>query len=445
MEQHDSSVAAVLREHHNNNYKPQNSQSRKSNSIFKNKQAPPPPTNKSRWQKIRNYQPKILQELVSPLGNDSRYTDSRSKNDDHNSPLNNNSKAPFTIGDTNAPICTDSPAGGPFVTPKSVPSLPDKIQHISVTIVHHTEDLLRNNSRFDRSVSQRSDEEAFDIDFRNSDGNNVFDSGIDNPVFASLDGTDGVSSMQNGIMDLKLEVLKHDVNGNYPYIPTPDYNEEEVTLDFEEESGNCINHHENSAIYKKYDGEDFGKYLADDELEKSSQVLTAGQKYYANKVSHKPTYQNTNSKKGGKQKKIQTGNINKRNSMREFAFPDSKIGGYGDKIGNSALANGRHTKPEKDTNITNTSAQFSPGSGTGSYEEFLRERNGMSINNPTISENSKVDINDDSQQLDIYRHSKPKHMRNGQYSDEKPNMWQRLTWRFRKSINISTNIQDERL
>lgn len=453
MEWPDRSPEAEFRMRPTNNYRSQNIQVRKSSFVFKNKPAPLPPTSQHHFPKTGNYQPKILSESKSPTANSLFQQKPQENNNEHifvnaivRAPVEvkNNTPNPYIVGDKGVPLRNDSQTADSFVIPKPIP--PPRRYRSSVKIVAQSEDLRRNNPLYDRSVSQRPDKVSFNLDVSLNNCDTGMLSGIGNPVFRSRetkDSSDG--TVQNKVIK-STQVVNENHIKDYPYIPPPDYFEEEVTVDFADESNAVIQQTRNSVIYTEYEGEDFGKYLEDDQLEKLYDVQSQGHKHYETRHFSGATYHGRNRKRTGNHDKMskQTDSRKIKNTIRNFTFLDSKIGWGGDKTVNSTSAKGRYMKRERDRKRIDTSGQFSSERGPGSYEDFLRVKNGISLESPNSSD-SGVDISDDSQQMDMYLKSRPKQVRNGQQADRKPSIWRRLTWRFRKSVNISTDFQGERL
>lgn len=121
------------------------------------------------------------------------------------------------------------------------------------------------------------------------------------------------------------------------YIPEPDYDEDEVTLSFKNEDFGNTDSQENSPgqLFKNYEGEDFGKYLSDEE----DIVDTNGYTWRKNiqYQTIKPTSQKANTEiKRNRPKTPKTaqamfksapkikGNIIRHN-LRDFSYADTKI------------------------------------------------------------------------------------------------------------------------
>ncbi|XP_014773718.1 homeobox protein 4 [Octopus bimaculoides] len=121
------------------------------------------------------------------------------------------------------------------------------------------------------------------------------------------------------------------------YIPEPDYDEDEVTLNFKNEDFGNTDSQENSPrqLFKNYEGEDFGKYLSDEE----DFVDTNGYTWRKNIQYHtiSPASQKANTEiKRNRPKTTKTaqamfksapkikGNIIRHN-LRDFSYADTKI------------------------------------------------------------------------------------------------------------------------
>ncbi|KAH3782642.1 uncharacterized protein LOC127841076 [Dreissena polymorpha] len=469
-------------------YQPHNIMDRTTSFNYKNKRAPQPPGN---LPKIGNYQPKSLltpkpYSHGSSHDQNNRNSQQTGPNQSHIDVISRSPPRAMVIGDKDVPLRIEptSDSEQPFVSPvapprrkRQAPSAPDAAA--AVVSVNQ-----RNNPLFGRSMSQRSDEERFNMQtFEEQGGDIDFASGIDNPAFLARSRATSDSSYHNynehkvdssdrtGAEDQyhHIEARTHGsalessrpredryshVNmprnagdhGEYPYIPPPDYQDEEVTMDFHEEpeallkkphplNGNHFSRDskEHSA-YRELEGDDFGRYLEDDyELNRPGNRSSAVANRNYGKGKSAPKHKPNN--KDQKHKRKHSKNDAKRNTIRDFAFSDSKIG-WGDRTVKSTSAKGRYIKREKDRRRIDTSEARVPNGGTGSYEEFLKVRNGLPLDSPNSSD-SGVELADDPPNMDMYIHSQPKQMKYRKY-DEKPNLLQRLTWRFRK-MSFSRN------
>lgn len=442
-------------------HRPKNMLDRKSSfNMFKNKQAPRPPQDGAALPKIGNYQPKILLEPKSSSDTTPLFSNHLERTEFPASHTENIEIAPkpMIIGDKDVPLriehLEDNHDEAPVPAPKRkrrAPSVPGDAG---------SSEPATNNPIFGRSMSQRSDEEQF-IGFEEQGGDIDFGIGIDNPAFSSRQNSE-MSRDRHESSSSWREVTHEPINnehqnGNvgitYPYIPPPDYEDEEMTLDFEDEYDQVGECKRNSNVYKEYEGEDFGKYIEDDyEFDAPQKMIRPPR--HGRKIASRPAPpRNTQpvktkhpDKKVVKSKKRQAPDPNaKRNTIRDFSFSDSKIG-WGDRTVKSTTAKGRYIKHSKDRRRVDDPETFGKVAGPGSYEEFLRVRNGIPTESPNSSD-SGVDTSEDRQNLHTFQHSQPKQMRHGHY-DKKPTMWQRLTWRFRKNVHVTRHepeILSERL
>jgi len=426
--------------------KPTNMLDRKTSfNVFKNKQAPKPPQGQQALPRIGNYQPKILLEPQhSDYNRETPIERSISpERPTETVPVQVHSK-PMIIGDKDELIRiaeTDDVEdhADPVAPPRRKRKAPDA-----------PESGIRN---FGRSMSLRSDEEQFDIEEQGGDID--FGEGIDNPAFNSRGRSESSSSYRTHNHDVSNErpTRPQSEHISYPYIPPPDYEDEEVTIDFEDEAEDFLdvnrnNKLKNGGVFRELEGEDFGKYLEDDyefdttrlgpprpPMGKSRSLPRPGK---PPKFSKQP-----DNKKATKTKKKQDkreANM-KRNTIRDFTFSDSKIG-WGDRTVKSTSAKGRYLKREKDRKRIDTTEQVQQSAGPGSYEDFLRAKSGMPLESPNSSD-SGVEMADDSRIMeDMYLNNQPKQMRNGKY-DNKPSVWQRLTWRFKKSVTVTRQPEPE--
>ena len=442
---------------------------------FKNKQAPQPPGGPLPLPKIGNYQPKILLD-PKPGGDnpskthrhDSESSDakrhSREVHKVHHEPVNSARKGPFIMGDKDIPLTVDnndvlSDDENPIPAPRRkrrAPEVPDD----NMDVIPRSNEQTTNNPLFGRSVSVRSEaDDKFDLmDAEIQGADTDFGPGIDNPGFSDVHIRSTRSSVSEQIIDFSdsnVHENKHIPNGdiqhipngdiqhipngdvgNYPYIPPPDYDDEEVTMTFDDEERDQFEQgYQQSRVYKEFEGEDFARYLQDDEGYGFDSRPPPPVRYMKGKPAPRPPmYDNRFHKKGDKPKKKSKRNETdmKRNTIRDFSFSDSKIG-WGDRTVKSTSAKGRYIKREKERQRIDTS--IPQKTDAGSYEEFLRVRNGLGPLESPNSSDSGVEVEMKNHE-NMYYHSQPKQLRNGKY-EKKPSVWQKLTWRFRKSVDIS--------
>lgn len=446
------------------NRKPSNMLDRKTSfNVFKNKQAPKPPQGSQALPKIGNYQPKIfLEPKTSDYGGEHRSDDFRTverhQAEVHEVPSSFKNSAPkaMIIGDKDELLRIEDEereesVGDPVAPPRRKRRAPEA-----------PELGPSSNPVFGRSISQRSDEEKFEMDFEEQGGDIDFAEGIDNPAFNSRARSESGSSYRrraesssthrNSHNEHTEDVKRpHSVGGtSYPYIPPPDYEDEEVTIDFDEEAEEFLDPNKkfrNTNAYRELEGDDFGKYLDEDDYEfdvpRRPRPPSMSSKSRPAPSPLKPKYnkQHENiksNKKAGKAKKRQEkreANLMKRNTIRDFTFSDSKIG-WGDRTVKSTSAKGRYIKREKERKRLEHEQPILPGGGPGSYEEFLRVTNGIPLESPNSSD-SGVEMSEESRIMeDMYMKNQPKQLRHGQY-DRKPSFLQRLTWRFRKNVTVT--------
>lgn len=450
--------------HQQNGNRPDNSDSEYSFNFnfkaFKNKQAPLPPGGPLPLPKIGNYQPKILLD-PGPGGDnptrthrhDSETSDtkrhSREIHTVHNKPANSARKDPFIIGDKDVPITIEnsellSDDEAPIPAPRRKRRAPQGPED-TMDVIPRSNEQSTNNPLFGRSISVRSDaDEKFDLMDAEIQGADIdFGPGIDNPGFSEVHirSTRSSVSEQNIGSSENSSVCenKHSPNGdvgNYPYIPPPDYDDEEVTMTFgDEERDQFEQDYQQSRVYREFEGEDFARYLQDDEGYEFDSRPPPLRQMKGRPAPRPPTYDNRfHNKKGDKPKKKSKRNETdmKRNTIRDFSFSDSKIG-WGDRTVKSTSAKGRYIKREKERTRIDTS--IPQKTDPGSYEEFLRVRNGLGPLESPNSSDSGVEVEIKNHE-NMYYHSQPKQMRNGKY-DKKRSVWQKLTWRFRKSLDMS--------
>lgn len=421
----------------------------KSGGLFKNKKAPQPPNGKVPLPKIGNYQPKMTLDGTGPAFSHhdidpiSGHVDRRSRSsDDHRrsgleyrqdmspSPPPRR-KREMIIGDKNVPLTIE------HTTDNDNPVPPPRRKRRAPSVPEDGE-LLRNNPMFTRSMSQRSDEERLNTDFEVQGGDIDFGSGIDNPVFSSRERR--ISDRSDHSFEPR-ESVNTEIKRNVIPEPAPDYDDEEVTINFDEQTDELVLQYRSSKsskpkpVYRDIDGEDFGKYLEEDEYEFDNQRFLSGPLHaQPRKEGRYQKGPKPNAQQSKKQKQIN--NINKRNTIRDFSFSDSKIG-WGDRTVKSTSAKGRNIKREKERNRVDMQSHFNSRPGPGSYSEFLSIKNGIPLESPNSSD-SGVEMDDNGRpKSEIFYHHQPKHIRGGGKYEHKPSMWQRLTWRFKRSVDLT--------
>ncbi|KAL4237136.1 hypothetical protein ACF0H5_005516 [Mactra antiquata] len=431
----------------------QNILDRKSNfNMFKNKQAPRPPSEKSNLPVIGNYKPKIL--LQSPDSSNPP------KNETVTAQIHNPPKytaPPLIMGDKNVPLQIENNIHEGNNDEHPVPPQRRKRRAPSAPDIGES---TRNNPTFGRSLSQNSDEEVFNMNFEEQGGDIDFGEGIDNPGFGSRERivsdssrhrTESSSSWKEPQKEAPAQLEKRDPGITFPYIPPPDYDDEELTMQFDEEEYvepaidyNTAKRNSSMPMYKEYEGEDFGKYMQEEDYEfdepRRPRPPMKGRPMVRKAKAPKPPKSVNNDKKDKKNKSKKK--ENKRNTIREFTYSDTKMA-WGDRTVKSTSAKGRYIKHNKERQRVGSSELFANDRQTGTYEDFLRMQNGGDPLESPNSSDSGVDTGEDKLNMDMYLHSQPKQMRYVK-NEHKPSVWQRLTWKFRKSVNIS-GMESERL
>ena len=423
---------------------------------FKNKQAPQPPGGPVSLPRIGNYQPKILMESQTPDSDIQQHTRDKDTIKEINEKKNNIVqkekkvvKEQIIMGDKDIPITIndgsdDQDIDAPYPQPRRKRRAPEVPEH-STDVIPRSDAQTTNNPLFGRSISVASDEEPFDMDVEIQGGDIDFGPGIDNPGFQGVNSGSQYSSItehRENSLERRTEVhtatQSDNKNSNqYPYIPPPDYDDEEVTMTFEDEERDEFEvNHQHGRVFKEFEGEDFARYLRDEEdyeFDRPQPVRHMKGRAPPRPHAHDNRFHKKPEKPKKKSKRKEPDM--KRNTIRDFTFSDSKIG-WGDRTVKSTSAKGRYIKREKDRKRIDTNFDKHEKSDRGSYEEFLRIRNGMGP--PAESPNSSdsgVEVEIKNRE-NFYYHSQPKQMKNGKY-DKKPSVWQKLTWRFKKGLNIS--------
>ncbi|CAG5115132.1 unnamed protein product [Candidula unifasciata] len=234
--------------------------------------------------------------------------------------------------------------------------------------------------------------------------------------------------------DYEVNEIDPDSQGIYEpagvFIPPPDYEEEEKTLNFNSEDTDHSDGAEDEkrkptkpkVPVKVYEGADLSHYLSEDEVEQE-QVLrndskaknTLGKK--SKSATQKPKNlfkQNTSNK--NKRKSI--GNVPTTNSVRSFSYADSKFGTKGKTI----------TKSLSASNLTDESEIFlSVNSEQSSYESFLRSRHGDHV---PYESNNGIDGGTEGDSGPSLR-----------YKDD--TVWKKLTMRLRHRVSKSLGSKDQ--
>ena len=441
-------------------HKQQNILDRKSSfNMFKNKQAPRPPSDQLPLPKIGNYQPKMLLKNSPGDGENREHRDNIHHVQVHHNP---GSAPPMIIGDKDIPLTIENDTvdireDPPVPAPRRKRRAPNAPEPEMIN-----SDPSTSNPLFGRSLSQRSDEERFDMDLEEQGGDIDFSNGLDNPGFHSRERNVSGRSRDSELSwaEEQHHKIQHEHQNckkgiTYPYIPPPDYEDEEMTMDFEDDYEPIADYERsNGRVYRELEGDDFGKYMQEDdyEFDAPNRPLRRpppgghGGHFLQNRPRHiqKPTKSNKNIDKKitkSKKKHAPSEQSMKRNTIRDFTFSDSKIG-WGDRTVKSTSAKGRYIKHNKDRMRIDKAETFGQKDNKGTYEEFLRVKNGIPLESPNSSD-SGVDTGEERHHMNMYQRSQPKQMRNGKY-EHKQTMWQRLTWRFRKPQPVH-RIESERL
>ncbi|KAH9515386.1 hypothetical protein Btru_014316 [Bulinus truncatus] len=216
----------------------------------------------------------------------------------------------------------------------------------------------------------------------------------------------------------------HKVSGD-PFIPAPDYDEEERTLDFASEDtddpdspGDSQRNPKIRPLSKVYHGEDLSHYLTDEdedrvELRQKSNKSTLSRKSSSETAKPKLAQKHSMFKQNpqGKNKRHSTGTNPGFSSVRNFSYADSK---YGTK-GRSKSKNSPFTELTDDADVFLTA-----NAHESSYESFLRSRSGEAYPIPDCND-SGVDTGDDGSFT--------------QQRGKNDTIWKKMTLRFKNKLN----------
>ncbi|OWF47274.1 uncharacterized protein LOC110454547 [Mizuhopecten yessoensis] len=231
---------------------------------------------------------------------------------------------------------------------------------------------------------------------------------------------------------------------NEPYIPAPDY-DERSTRKF---NGGPTDAPRHEPIFEEFGGEDFSKYLSDEEDYEFDTSLTwrkeKNHKRYKGKNNGRGMGQRSKSGTLPQIRKPQDGpkppqdvrpigkksqrpldkvheNM-KRNTIRQFTFDDSKMGNGTVRSTASTSAKGRYMKRNKER------GRIVEANEEGSYEDFLRNRhneNGSNSSNDSgIGPGGDIDYHNH-----VFMNSQPK------IKDGKSSLWKKLTWKFKRNTS----------
>ncbi|XP_059155199.1 uncharacterized protein LOC131940548 [Physella acuta] len=195
------------------------------------------------------------------------------------------------------------------------------------------------------------------------------------------------------------------------FIPAPDYDEEERTLDFNSEDTDEGEDHQRAnpqrtkPVMKVYDGEDLSRYLSDDDDEVDSEVQLRH-----NGKSHKGTVnpKHTLFKQSQSKSKKTRGGTQGHGSVRSFSYADSKFGTKGKASSKSLVADA----PDDSQRFLTANTHQS------SYESFLRSRNGDVLPSTELND-SGVDMGEEF----------------GQHKDG--TLWKKMTVRLKNRLSKS--------
>ncbi|XP_050401644.1 uncharacterized protein LOC126818335 [Patella vulgata] len=210
-------------------------------------------------------------------------------------------------------------------------------------------------------------------------------------------------------------------------IPPPDYEEEVATMNFYEEIREKVDF--TKPVHRNYGGEDFSKFLDDDDDEilehggltwhsqrpPARNPLPSFDKKAKTEVKRK--YQKRESKKTNKHF-----NTQKRNSLRNFSFADSKFADKGADRPSSGKKD-KNNKEEMEFSVYGDADNFM-NSNNKSYETFLHARHG-----------DLPDLYHDNRQTD-----EDKEMHSPKQKDG--NFWKKLTLRFKRQSSYDMSTVD---
>lgn len=221
------------------------------------------------------------------------------------------------------------------------------------------------------------------------------------------------------------------------YIPAPDYDEEERTLDFNSEDTDDPDSNEESKkskelkakpLGKVYGGEDLSHYLTDDEVDENQVELRSNRKSQkgSSSLGRKSNSDHQGAKLSQKHslfKQQSQQSKNKRNSgkvvspgfnsVRSFSYADSKFGTTKNKSGSKHNLSFSELTDDSETFLNTNTHQ-------SSYESFLRSRNGDAIPNTDLND-SGVEMGEDG----TLSHRKSK--------DD--TLWKKMTLRLKHTIS----------
>ena len=188
-----------------------------------------------------------------------------------------------------------------------------------------------------------------------------------------------VATVESDYLSQKTQLQSCSDESDEPFIPEPDYDEDEITIDFKSEDCDKISSSINSGtlLYKDYEGEDFGQYISDEEehIENIGYTWRKNIRHNYPRQDHsrkartevkrqRPTSQRTAQKLFKSAPKMKVSTV--RQNLRDFSFADAKI-----SLGNAA-SHAYNNRYKKNTEVTAEDEQFLRS--RHSYEQFLRSR-----------------------------------------------------------------------
>lgn len=188
-----------------------------------------------------------------------------------------------------------------------------------------------------------------------------------------------VATVESDYFSQKTNLQSSLEENDEPFIPEPDYDEDEITIDFKNEDCDQVTSSINSGtlLYKDYEGEDFGQYISDEEehIENLGYTWRKNIRHnyprqdHSRKAKTEVKRQRLSSQRSA-QKLFKSAPKMKgstmRQNLREFSFADAKI-----SLANtvSQVYNNRY---KKNTEVTAEDEQFLRS--RHSYEQFLHNR-----------------------------------------------------------------------
>lgn len=188
-----------------------------------------------------------------------------------------------------------------------------------------------------------------------------------------------VATMESDYLLKKTNLQSVSEDSDELFIPEPDYDEDEFTIDFKSEDADKLAYNRNSGstLYKDYEGEDFGQYLSDEDDQTEDIGFTWRKNIrhnYPRKARTEVKRQRSSNQKRAEKlfksaPKMKGGTV--RQNLREFSFADAKI-----SLGKTfkEFSNNRY---KKNTEVTADDEHFLRS--RNSYEQFLGIRFSQSL------------------------------------------------------------------